>query len=235
MDQGKVHITLVILQPRMGDDDLFSAILLQRTSAQNLVRLPFLRFDQNSFHAQQQQITANKTVLAKAMSVASKFYGDGRCGSQPKTTLEIPGLEDDIILPTGLVLTWNQPDRYEIIEVKRSITIDGQVGLLSDYYLVYLLDASDDAEFIADWKPRAMINMRHFVDDGQPDHGCFWAKLQSGIHVNGGFSLMGPTKHFFKHHMDELLSARATLMRNMALRHAPLVPVVVDPLHLQQV
>lgn len=155
--------------------------------------------------------------------------------SQPKATLEIPGLEDDSILPTGLVLTWNQPDRYEIIEVKRSTNIEGQFRLMSDYYLVYLLDTCDDAEFIADWKPRAMINMRHFVDDGQPDHGCFWAKLQPDILANGHLNLMGPTKHFFKHHVDELLSARATLMRNMALRHQPLVPVVVDPLILRDV
>lgn len=128
------------------------------------------------------------------------------------------------------------------------MTIDGNVSLLSDYYLVYLLDAMDDAEFITDWKPRAAMNTRDFIDDGQPDHGCFWTNLRPDILVPGADDqllpaikgmehvfLLGPTKHLLKHHIDEILSARATLMRNMALRNASHIPAPVNPLELQNV
>ena len=91
MDQEIVHVTLVILKPVMGSNDLSSTdILFQRTSAQKFALLPFLRFRKSSFDQEVHNMTRNRAVLANAISVASKYYGEGQCGSQPKITLEIP-------------------------------------------------------------------------------------------------------------------------------------------------
>ena len=223
MDEtNKVHVSIIILKPIMDGQPPSADILFQRASGPNLARFPFVRESKSSFDMKIQAMTRNGAVLSKALSVANKFFGQGECSGLPKESLDIPGQDDETLLPPGLVMAWNQPDRFEIIEVPRTVTNPGDGAVsLSDYYVVYLLDAEDDDAFIAEWKPRAAINMRQYVDDGHTDHGCFWKTLRPDILTHGGLVLTPPTKHFLKHHIDALLSARATLMRNMALRRLP--------------